>query len=260
MKHILRTLFFALPSAWSTCVCAQTHIDIALVPGQNNDIEVRGRTDADFDGVFAGLTFTVRWSSSSGADLGSVQQVAQMQDIIPIGHSGPEQVDGPYRYQIYVGFGFSAISDIPAVLQANTEFVLCNIPVLNATDVFSIVNDSWTQSNNGNFFASFNGTDATGVIYEVSTGIPQSPAAGAIFGVWPNPVVDDAVVTLNLGNANNAELDLVDAAGKQVWQHHLLNVYGLVREPMDLSHVDAGVYLLRLRAEKDMRTLRVVKK
>lgn len=257
----LRHCFLFLLVGVAGAALAQPIMDITLVPGQNNDLEVRVRPDGDFDGVFSSISFTIRWSAASGANLGSIDQLPMAQDIVGVTHSGPEQVDGSYRYQVFVGFGFTAISDIPSVLNANTEFTLCTIPVLNAQDVFTIVNDGWTASNNADYYVSLNGLDRTGQIYDQSTGVEQGMNEGDWLSASPSPVVDIATLSIGAGvGRGEVVLQLFDAAGRVVWNSAVAASGGAIREPVDMSGMEAGVYFLRARAHGWERTLRLVKR
>lgn len=235
-------------------------MDITLVPGQNNDLEVRVRPDGDFNELFSSLAFTIRWSVASGAALGQEIQDAIQQDVININPSGPEQVDGAYRYQVYVGFSFTLMSDIPAAMQANTEFTLCTIPVLNAQDVFAIVNDSWTNANNADYYVSLGGQDRTGLIYDQSTGVSQFPAGTTTLSVWPSPVVDVASVNIGPRDGGVLVLTLLNAAGQRVMERRISGSGGMLREQLDMSAYDAGVYMLRLGEGVTSRQVRFVKR
>lgn len=236
-------------------------MDITMVPGQNNDIEVRVRTDQNFNEVFSSIVFTVRWSNASGADLGGVQQSTQQQDVININNSGPEQVDGNYRYQVYAGFSFSVLSDLGFTFSAGQEYVLCHIPVLNAMDVFSIVNDTWTGVNNADYYVSLNGSNATGIIYDTTTGVEQGPALAGQLSVWPNPVGERLTVTLETGEEEGPiELELIAPGGQMVMRSRMQIANGKGTQVLDLRNVDAAVYLLRARSAKGARTVPLVKR
>ncbi len=262
MMKTYRTLLLATSLVCFGLSEAQAYplVDITLVPGQNNDLEVRVRPDGDFNELFSSIAFTIRWSAASGAALGQEVQDAIQQDVININPSGPEQVDGAYRYQVYVGFSFTLMSDIPAAMQANTEFTLCTIPVLNAQDVFSIVNDPWTLANNADFYVSLGGQDRTGIIYDQSTGVAQRPAGSTLLSVWPSPVVDVASVEIASRDGGALLLTLLNAAGQQVMERRINGNSGSLRERLDMSAYAAGVYVLRLREGDTSRQVRFVKR
>lgn len=254
----IRCAAFASVLIVSTATSAQALMDITMVPGQNNDLEVRVRPTEAFGEVFAALSFTVRWSDASGATLGADQQTVDQMDVNNVSKSGPEVLDGAYRYQIYAGFSFTNLqADLGVTLTGGEEFVLCTIPVLNANDAFMIVNDAWTQANNGNFFVSLNGYDRTGIIYDMSTGVEQGiPAEGAL-SVWPSPVLDIAQVAVDMGDAADLHLELFDATGRIVWNGRPSPV-GIT--PVDMRDLKSGAYLLRLNNGQEVRAVHIVKK
>lgn len=259
MKTALRSFGLLLPLLFQQGQ-ARANVDITLVPGEQPDlIDVRVRPDADFSGLFAGIVFTIRWNCNSGANLGGITQSSLAGEMLGVIHSGPEQVSGNYRYQIYAGFGFTLLSDIPAVLYGGQEFTLATIQVLNASDDFFIVNDAWTAANNGDFFVSLNGVDNTGEIYDLSTGVHQGVDPAQRLAVWPSPVRSQATIGLDAGAGNDVHLALLDAAGREVWRRDLGNAQGVQRLPLDMSSFTTGAYVLRYSDGTLQRSLRVVK-
>ncbi|MCB0794933.1 MAG: hypothetical protein KDB88_09365, partial [Flavobacteriales bacterium] len=76
MKHLKYLLFAACSSLAVTNVHAQLPlVDITLVDIGNNELEVRLRPDADFDELLSSISFSIRWNTASGANLGNVTQV-----------------------------------------------------------------------------------------------------------------------------------------------------------------------------------------
>lgn len=261
MRTVLRSLFISSLMIGSVCHLHAAVMDITMVPGQNNDLEVRVRTDQNFNEVFSSIVFTVRWSNSSGANLGTLQQDGLQQDVANINTSGPEQVEANYRYQVYAGFGFSVLTDIGFSFSGGQEFVVCRIPVLNAVDVFSIVNDSWTAGNNADYYVSLNGSNSTGVIYDTSTGVEQGPAFAGLLTIWPNPAVDRITVMLETNDGEGpVELDLISSTGQLVLTTRLPLVGGKGAQVLDLRAIDPALYLLRARSAKGVRTVSVLKR
>ena len=234
-------------------------MDITLTPGLNNDLEVRIRPDIDFDGLVAGMVFTVRWSNTTGASLGSEIQDATALDVCNVSKSGPEQVVGDYRYQVYVAFSLTPLTEISFVLLGGQEYTLCKLPILNATDAFVMVNDDWTAVNNADYFISLNGADGTGIIYDQSTGAQEGSSLSTeqSVSVWPDPVTDQAVVSFEPSRSSATDLYLFDAAGRVVWSKRSS---GSASETIDMMGLAPGAYLLRLTADDGTRSLTVVKR
>src|SRR5690606_1968055 len=101
IRHLVPGLFLstAFPAAAQLPI-----VDIAAVP-VGGQVEVRVRPDAGFNGLFSSIVFTLKWPEADGASLGSVTQQSPVTLYCGVSRSGGEQVDGGYRYQVFVGFG-----------------------------------------------------------------------------------------------------------------------------------------------------------
>jgi hypothetical protein len=251
-KHLIPVLAVLLMDAR---LHAQNLVDITVAPGQNNDLEVRLRPSADFDGLCSSIVFAIRWSNASGANLGSVQQTIEQQDVLDISAVGSEQVDGPYRYQVYFGMSLIPLSDIPFELQGGQEYTLFKIPVLNAQDVFSIVNDDWTEANNADYYISLNGVDSTGEIYGISTSVAPVQGGSSAFSASPNPAVAFTTVTLGAGEPATVLLQLMNTAGQVVWTDRVSMGAAPVNRTIDMRAMVPGAYLLQGNWPDGRRTL-----
>lgn len=232
-------------------------VDITAVQTVNNQVEIFLRPDAAFDGFFAALTFTVRWMESDGANLGTTQQVLSGQDYFgSVVKSGPEQVDGPWRYQIYVGFGNQPLSAAGAAWVPGEEILLCRLNIINGNSYFSIVNDGWTAANNGDFFVSLNGLQCFGEIYTFTTGQEELVASG--INVMPNPNDGRFDLLVNGGSASPAHVEIIDPTGRVVWQQASLPLVAGERRTIDLRDHASGVYLLQVHQDGQRTQQRIV--
>jgi len=68
------------------------------------------------------------------------------------------------------------------------------------------------------------------------------------------------MITAQVKAGTEVDLTLVNAAGQEVWKRTIASSTGILREPLDLSHVDQGVYMLRMRTADGVATCRVVKR
>lgn len=234
-------------------------VDITLVDNGNNELEVRVRPDGDFDGLFSSLVFTIRWDASSNADLGAISQVLPAAVYMPITKSGPQTDDAGNRYQIFAGFGFTPLNGLGASWSAGNEYALMTIPVLNGTSTFEIVNDAWTGdiANNGDYYVSLNGSDQTGVIYTISTGVEMGDPLWTSFDVLPNPADDQAVVQVTLDVPGDVVIDVVNGMGQVVLRRELKGVSGTLREVLDVTGLATGVYPVHLRVGDRLLTRRL---
>lgn len=233
-------------------------VDITLVQTVEGPVEVRIRPDGTFDGLLSSIVFTVRWADGQ-ANLGTVQQFSPVNFYCGVTKSGPEQVSNGFRYQVFAGFGFVPLSEVPTAWTAGEEVVLCRINVINGASAFSIVNDDWTNdiNNNGNYFISLNGQDRTGDIYTISTTLPEESPSLEGPAIAPNPA--DRLLTITLPDEHDGlvELRVVDAAGRTVKQEQML-FQGGAPATLDVSSLPAGAYMLHLLSGSESSTHRIV--
>lgn len=239
---------------------AQPTVDITLVQTAEGPVEVRLRPDGPFDGLFSSIVFTIRWSAGGAAGLGSVQQFSPVNSYCTVTKSGPEQTSNGFRYQVFAGFGFVPLTEVPTAWAAGEEIVLCRVNVINGSAAFSIVDDSWTGdiNNNGDFFVSLNGIDRTGEIYTISTVTNEPEMAVSGPQVVPNPANDQVFVTLPEGTSGPVSLQLLDAAGRIVWSKGLNADGPSHRASFDVSALSAGTYVLMVDSGSGRSSHRVV--
>jgi hypothetical protein len=182
-----------------------TIVDVGVFPkpGDPNTLQVRVRPEDTFNGVVSQLTITLRWETASGANLGNINQLIGatpgpgwcpgfVAQLAPSG-DGEVDVDG-FRYQTYNCFSLSALSSCPFqpgyAWQGGVETIIAEIPIQNNTGCanFNIVNDSYTEANNKNFFVSLGGIqDLNGDIY--SPFYPYGNCSTDCLGVPGGPAV-----------------------------------------------------------------------
>jgi hypothetical protein len=234
-------------------------VDITLTPTDDGQLAVKLRPSANFDGLVSSLVFTIRWDASTDAHLGTIAQTAPASTYIPVSRSGQEQDSGGQRYQIFVGFGMTPMQWIPTNWVSGEEYTLMTIPVVGAA-AFELVDDSWTATNNGDYYLALGGTDETGVIYaDISTGITEGASAAGTLQVVPNPTDKLTMITLKFKGAQDVDLELTNSAGQRVWRLQLSQVSGGLHQPLDLTPYDKGVYLLHVRTAGQVMTERIVK-
>lgn len=256
--NLFRTSLLSAFLIICTIVSAQQPtVDITLVDNGGSELEVRVRPDGPFDGIFSALLFTIRWNAADGADLGAVDQTGLLaDDYMPLSKSGDQTDANGDRYQIFAGFGFGSLASFGANWEAGMEYTLMTIPVLNGSSAFQLVNDSWTDANNGDFFISLGGVESTGIIY--STSVSVEAGANDIYdlNILPNPNNGNFTVQLDAEGLQNAELQLVNALGQVLFSQQLNN--GQFIRQFDLTQEGQGVYFLRLENEKEIAVHRIV--
>lgn len=256
----LRRTLSVLALAAATATLQASPVDITLVPNNNGQLEVKLRPTSNFDGMVSSLVFTVKWDAGSEAHLGDIQQAAPATTYLPVSRSGGEQDVGGDRYQIFVGFGMTPMQWIGTEWVAGQEYTVATIPVTGTAE-FSLVNNSWTNLNNADYYLALGGSDETGTIYgDITTGVVAGDLGEGGLSVVPNPTDKATVITLELHNAQDLELELLNAAGQTVWKDSRPNAAGTLRIPLDLTPYDKGVYLLRVNSPTKVITHRVVKR
>ena len=135
-------------------------IDIGIFESQTvpDQIEIKIRPDfniSDIETVTA-ILYTVRWDNPSVSI--STQYIYPF-FVAPQG--SPEEYNG-YYYLV-----FAAIPMIAIPMNANEEYLVSAFTYTNGECAnFEIIEDEWTQSNNGNVYFEFIGVEVTGIIYE----------------------------------------------------------------------------------------------
>ena len=233
-------------------------LDITMVPVGGNQLEVKVRPDANFDGLFSSLVFTIRWETASGATLSSVGQPAPVSAYMPVSSPGGFVDDGGYRYQSYVGFGFNTLMGAGTSWVAGTEYTLITLQVQNGTSTFEIIEDAYTAATNNNYYVSLNGADRTGIIYLTSTGVPTGePLANAV-SILPNPSEGPVQVQFEVEDTQDLTIDVVNSLGQSVHTEQLASFQGTYRRELDLKANGSGVYLINITGKDGLRTYRFV--
>lgn len=164
MRNVI-TISTGLFLATTAAMAQLPNMDLTMVENGNGQLEVRARPDDDFGGLFAALTFTIRWDSAAGLALDTAVRHPAAVDYMPVTSQAPVYFSNGYAYRVYNGFAFSPIVASGPAFLADHEYPLCTIDILVPGTAFELINDAWTSANNTDYFVSLNGTDKTGVYY-----------------------------------------------------------------------------------------------
>ncbi len=209
---VLAIFLFCLFSAPAAHAQDPDSVDIDLRRSSldTNSLEVYIRANGQpFGDVLSGLTFTLRWVTTSTATLGP--RVNTCPNGIPV--SATAQVTDPlldgvptgFNYRSYNAFGVSLLSDEGCPIPQDEWFLVMTVPVENTTGCteFNIVNDDWTDSpgNARDYFVSLGGFDRTGSIEPTSAfiGTCAADCLGSVGGAAlpGTPCDDDSTQTVN---------------------------------------------------------------
>jgi hypothetical protein len=82
---------------------------------------------------------------------------------------------------------------------------------------------------------------------------------GFAVGIYPNPVKDMTVLSIDLIENEQVLVSIFDAAGKQVQQMQIQGVRGLNVKRFSMAAMAAGTYQLKVKTNNETKTLSVVK-
>lgn len=82
---------------------------------------------------------------------------------------------------------------------------------------------------------------------------------GFSVGVYPNPVKDVAVLSIDLLNNEAVSVVIIDAAGKQVQQVQIQGVKGLNVKRVSMGAFASGTYQFKVKTATEVKTISVVK-
>jgi hypothetical protein len=235
---------------------AQEAVDITLHEGLNGSVEVSVVPRSDFDGIFSALVFTLRWDANTGATLGKVMQDDMASASLTLEESGSVHQEGTTNYQVYAGFGMQRLVDAGRTWEAGKEYLVATIPVEGGAKV-ELVNDAWTgqERNNGDYYVSLGGQDLTGNILK---GIVDGGNGELGLSIVPNPNRGLFNITLEVPQATDLRIELVNALGSLVYAEDLTEFSGTFREDMDLTGTNSGVYYLKLHQENNVIVRKVL--
>lgn len=255
MNRILRTsLAASMFIASLGAATAQSNVDIGLYQ-DNGVLEVKVRPEADFDGIFSSLVFTIRWDANSGATLGERLQEVPAAAYMAVNKSGNLREEGSTRYMVYAGFGMTPMSSEGVSWRAGQEYTIARIPVIGQAE-FELVNDAYTadKNNNGNFYAACGGADRTGIIYK---GLAPSSEDGSVL-IQPNPNNGRFILSFSNEVKGDVTVEMVNSIGQSVYNETIRDLEGNYKKEMDLSTQSAGAYYVKIKRGGNTSTHKVI--
>ncbi len=242
------TLVFGL----GTEVAAQSPVDIGMYRN-GNMLDVTVRPQADFNGIFSAVVFTVRWDAGAGASLGQLVQAGSAAEYIPVAKSGGVREHGSVNYQVYAGFGTQPMTATP--WKAGEEYVIASIPFTGKGE-FELVNDAWTNElkNNADYYLSLGGVDRTGIIYK---GIVDHDEDGGV-SILPNPNNGQFTFMFEVAEKGKITVDVLSTLGQSVFTDVLNDFEGTYRRDMDISSMSSGVYYLKITRGEESSVHKIV--
>jgi hypothetical protein len=113
-----------------------------------------------------------------------------------------------------------------------------------------IADNDFTATNNAMYYVSVWGTDVTGTIQSIATGLNEIPASGSV-SIYPNPVMNGLVnIGLNLEESQDVTIIVMNMNGKEIFSNSILVNAGLTVNPVELKNLQQGVYFIRVKGNK----------
>jgi hypothetical protein len=77
-------------------------------------------------------------------------------------------------------------------------------------------------------------------------------------GLWPNPASEVSYVDLNLNEAVDVSLEIVDMKGKLIAARNYGKISGALQLPILLHEIANGLYLVKMKAGNEQKVFKLV--
>jgi hypothetical protein len=117
----------------------------------------------------------------------------------------------------------------------------------NCSNCITALNNTDRRSN-FSFIANFN---------TPATRLAETDANEAL-SVYPNPNKGQFTINMRVGETQKALIELMDVNGKSVWNMTVSLQGGTNEIPLTDHHIASGIYLLRVRTDDTLKTLKLM--
>lgn len=246
MRKIV-TLLSACALALPLITQAQPAVDITLVQLQPNRYEVRLRPDGDFNGFFASIVFTFRWTTSMSGTLAEFVPTPSMMSIgIYPGISGDEVVSGSFTYAPFVAFGSNSLVATGQSWTAGQEVSMGTIDVIGGPVDLALVEDAWTAANNADYYVSLGGVGVEGGIYLSGPTALATATAGSEEVQVTHLDLPGNWIRVETDMTRDVRYDVIDPVGRSIGQGRLMATAGRSDHRLNGAANADGIYLIRL--------------
>jgi hypothetical protein len=83
---------------------------------------------------------------------------------------------------------------------------------------------------------------------------------GALFGVYPNPIVEDKTTIIYDSKSDNNEISIINTLGKKVYLKKWNSTPGFHQMDIDLSSLNRGVYTIIIKTGEVVLSQKIIKK
>jgi hypothetical protein len=154
------------------------------------------------------------------------------------------------------GTALNLVDGTPITQSGSYAFNTVVPPALPTQNSYTL----WTNSNNLEVIAFVQNT-ATGEIYQsslatITTG-QEELTNGFNARLFPNPVKDNLILSLNADKNSNASLDIINALGQVVYSERMESVLaGENRYQVNITNIESGIYFARINFGGSVQTVK----
>ncbi len=163
---------------------------------------------------------------------------------------------------VYAGPTLSIAEGTDHVLTVSSTLTASNIQwYFNGKPISGANSKTYTPINSGDYTVSATATtgcsNTSPAYHFVNAGIDaQYPLVQA--NVYPNPSTGLFNLEFEMGSAHDLHLSITNLLGQDMYQHVYSNSIGLHNETLDLTHLPAGIYVLKLNAGSSVYTQQIM--
>ncbi|HYH04995.1 MAG TPA: T9SS type A sorting domain-containing protein, partial [Bacillota bacterium] len=152
-----------------------------------------------------------------------------------------------YQWQADAGSGFSDLSNTAPYsgVQTSTLTITNTTPGLTGTKYRCVVTNNDCES------------VSTDAVLTINVGISEILSGGKLT-VYPNPATTMLTVDIQLANPQSVTFSVMDITGRVFMLSQTLATSNNHTRQLDITHLEAGVYLLRLTAGDETAVVRFV--
>jgi Secretion system C-terminal sorting domain len=129
-----------------------------------------------------------------------------------------------------------------------------------ANNIYNIIDPNLAAvKNNGIIYYRIKQLDVNGEFVYSDIRNVRITEKGTLISIFPNPVRDIATLKIDVLEATDATISLINADGKQLQTSTLKAAKGLNLKKIDMNNLPKGDYLLKVTLGTDVQTIKVVK-
>ena len=239
----------ALATTTPTTFCQGGSVVLTATGGSSyqfllNGTAISGATSATYSATAAGAYSVVVTNASSCTATSAVTTVVV--NALPATPTISVQYNG-------------ANTTLTSSAATGNQFYLNGVAIVGATAQTYVVNGTPTQLGSYTVVA----TNASGCASAASSPLvvtaSMKPLAGTALSVYPNPTPDGNIRVELTGYRKAAELTVLNALGQVVFAVTVPASAGTTTQPVNLTQLASGIYLLRVKTDGGLDTRRVVK-